>query len=147
MLEKLEKLVAHRGKIRGRGIGSGKGGHTVGAGMKGQKSRSGYKSPRPGFEGGSMPLSRRIPKLKGFSREFFKLKEMKATVRMIKLSEFKAGDTVSIKTLKEKGLVKKKTKVVKLVGTEKLDKKLNFEGILFSSTAKSTVEKAGGSIK
>ena len=146
MLDKLQKLVLHRGKIRGRGIGSGKGGHTIGRGTKGHKSRSGYQSPRPGFEGGQMPLSRRIPKLKGFSREYFKIRAGKKIVNVAKLSVFKDGDTVNIGSLQEKGLVKNKTRVVKIIGKEKLATKLNFEGILFSSTAKSTIEKAGGTI-
>jgi large subunit ribosomal protein L15 len=147
MLEKLSKLVAHRGKIHGRGIGSGKGGHTIGRGTKGHKSRSGYQSPRPGFEGGSMPLSRRLPKLKGFSREYYKLRDQKTVVNIAKLDEYKDGETVSLKTLLERGLVKNRVKQVKIVGKENLAKKLNFEGILFSSSAKSTVEKAGGIIK
>ncbi len=60
-------------RLIGRGIGSKKGGHTATRGQKGQKSRSGYTRPRPGFEGGQMPLSRRIPKLRGFKRADSKL--------------------------------------------------------------------------
>lgn len=72
MLDKLVKIKSKSTRRVGRGYGSGRGGHTVGRGQKGQKSRSGYTQPRPGFEGGQMPLSRRLPKFKGFRRAFFK---------------------------------------------------------------------------
>lgn len=147
MLSNLTKLVEHRGKRHGRGIGSGKGGHTTGRGTKGQKARSGDQLPRPGFEGGQMPLSRRLPKLKGFSREYFKLKNPAAAINITALEALESGATVTVASLIEKGLVKKHVKSVKVIGNAALSKKLNFEGIKFSATAKSNVEKAGGIIK
>lgn len=147
MLNNLVKLVEHRGKRHGRGIGSGKGGHTTGRGTKGQKARSGDQSPRPGFEGGQMPLSRRLPKLKGFSRVFFKKKAAEKTITLGKLEAFKSGDTVDLSSLKATLLVGKNVKSVKIIGNTEVKKKLNFEGINFSASAKEMVEKAGGTIK
>lgn len=147
MLSNLTKLVEHRGKRHGRGIGSGKGGHTTGRGTKGQKARSGDQSPRPGFEGGQMPLSRRLPKLKGFSREFYHKKSGANAIDIKVLEVFKADETVSVATLIDKGIVSKAARSVKVIGNAALTKKLNFEGINFSASAKSAVEKAGGVIK
>lgn len=87
MLNNLPKTTANS-KRRGRGYGSGKGGHTVGRGQKGQKSRSGYKKPRPGFEGGQMPLSRRLPKFKGFRRAYFQKKDASVAVNLIELAQY-----------------------------------------------------------
>ncbi|MFW5702480.1 MAG: uL15 family ribosomal protein, partial [Candidatus Dojkabacteria bacterium] len=83
----------------GRGYGSGKGGHTVGRGQKGQKSRSGYKKPRPGFEGGQMPLSRRIPKLKGFRRGLLQKKEDKQTISLVELVRYTTDENKLVKLL------------------------------------------------
>jgi len=149
MLNELSKLGKTKGKRVGRGYGSGKGGHTIGRGQKGHKSRSGYSNPRPGFEGGSMPLSRRIPKLKGFSREYYKIKypSFAISISMI-VTKFKSGDTVSRNTLLEKGLIKKNVFKVKVIGgTEVLTQKFDFEGVKFSSSAKELLEKAGCTIK
>ncbi len=147
MLNKLPKLVGHQGKRHGRGIGSGKGGHTTGRGTKGSGSRSGDQSPRPGFEGGQMPLSRRIPKLKGFSRRYFTLRDGRKIVDIAKLAILKDGETVTKDVLVSNGLVKSNAKEIKIIGVAELNKKLNFEGIKFSATAKAKVEKAGGSVK
>lgn len=83
-LSQLTKTNSSPKKRVGRGRGS-KGGHTVGAGQKGQKSRSGYKKPRPGFEGGQMPLSRRLPKYRGFRRNYFKDNYGLTTVNVLDL--------------------------------------------------------------
>jgi ribosomal protein L15 len=80
MLDKLVKIKSKSTRRVGRGYGSARGGHTVGRGQKGQKSRSGYTQPRPGFEGGQMPLSRRLPKFKGFRRAFFKDNNVSVTI-------------------------------------------------------------------
>jgi large subunit ribosomal protein L15 len=81
MLQNLPKVKTVKPKRRlGRGYGSAKGGHTATRGQKGQKSRSGYTQPRPGFEGGQMPLSRRIPKYRGFRRAYFNDKNSKYTL-------------------------------------------------------------------
>jgi large subunit ribosomal protein L15 len=147
MLHKLSKTVNHTGKRHGRGIGSGKGGHTTGRGTKGSGSRSGDQSPRPGFEGGQMPLSRRIPKLKGFSRRYFTLRDGRKIIDISKLAILKDGETVTKDVLVDNGLVKSSAKEIKIIGSGELKSKLNFEGIKFSATAKTSVEKAGGSIK
>ncbi len=134
---------------RGRGMGS-KGGHTVGRGQKGQKSRSGYKSPRPGFEGGRMPLSRRIPKLKGFRRSYqSKLKK----VIIVNISDldklFEKDSKVNFETLTEKGIKSSNTKknIIKILGKGETNKKFDLEGLIVSKTAKIKIEKAGGSVK
>ncbi len=147
MLSNLRKIVENKGKRQGRGYGSGKGGHTVGKGSKGQKSRAGYTIPRPGFEGGQMPLSRRLPKLKGFSRVYFSKRNPSTAINISTLESFKDGDTVTVKSLKEKSLIDNKIQSVKVIGKTALSKKLNFEGINFSAAAKSEIEKAGGIIK
>lgn len=147
MLNKLSKTVNHQGKRHGRGIGSGKGGHTTGRGTKGQKSRSGDQSPRPGFEGGQMPLSRRIPKLKGFSRRYFTLRNGRRMLNISKLSVLTTSDLITKNLLIEKKLINSNTKEVKIIGKNEFKLKLNFEGIKFSASAKASIEKAGGSIK
>ena len=129
------------------GYGSKMGGHTVGKGTKGQKSRSGYKKPRPDFEGGSMPLSRRIPKLKGFSRgEFVKAKRKVLGLDDIAKVE---GDEVSLETLEKTGLVSTKSVNVdlKIVANGKLDRKLTVKGIKVTSAALKAIEKAGGKVE
>ncbi|MBN1331301.1 50S ribosomal protein L15 [Candidatus Dojkabacteria bacterium] len=147
MLEKLNKIKTKSRKRVGRGYGSGKGGHTVGRGQKGQKSRAGYKKPRPDFEGGSMPLSRRIPKLKGFSRgEFVKAK--KILLGLDDLQKFE-GDVVSPETLEKSGLISSKSQNldIKIVANGELKKKLTIKGIDTSKTARAAIEKAGGKIE
>lgn len=128
----------------GRGYGSGKGGHTCGRGMKGQKSRSGYKK-KPGFEGGNVPLFRRLPKYRGFNNP------TRVEYEPVNLSDlethYKDGEEVSLKTLREKGLIKKRANNVKILGKGKLSKKLVFSGVVFSSKARELIEKLGGKVK
>jgi large subunit ribosomal protein L15 len=130
---------AKKGRKRiGRGPGSGKG-KTAGRGHKGQKSRSGY-SRRYGFEGGQMPLVRRIPK-RGFTNIFrveFQVVNLRDLERV-----FADGDTVSVETLVEKGLVRGR-KPVKVLGDGELKKKLTVQVQKFSASAKAGIEKAGG---
>ena len=124
----------------GRGIGSGKGGHTVGKGMKGQKSRKGHKIP-VGFEGGQVPLYKRLPRLGGF--RYFNSKSI-AVVSLDKLNLFAEGSEVSEKSLFEKGILNKATKNgVKILGSGKLTKKLILKGFLYSESARKKVEKSG----
>lgn len=144
MLDSLLKIQKNKGKRVGRGYGSGKGGHTTGRGTKGHKSRSGYSNPRPGFEGGSMPLSRRLPKLKGFSRKFFKNEKNTSTLTLEILNKyFKDNDKVNFESLLKNGIISKSIINVKVVNKGKLDKKLEFEGISFSKSAKAILEKSG----
>ena len=124
----------------GRGPGSGTG-KTAGKGHKGQKSRSGY-SRRYGFEGGQMPLVRRIPK-RGFCNIFrveFQVVNLKDLERL-----FVDGDTVSVEMLVEKGLVRGGKRLVKVLGDGELSKKLSVQAHKFSASARAGIEKAGGS--
>ena len=123
----------------GRGTGSGLG-KTSGRGENGQKSRSGY-SRKAGFEGGQLPLYRRLPK-RGFSNALFK-KEY-AVINLSDLNKFEDGATVTPEILKEMGILKNQLSGVKVLGNGKLEKKLNVKAHRFSSVAKEQIEKLGG---
>ena len=122
---------------RGRGHGSGNG-KTAGKGHKGQKARSG--APRIGFEGGQMPLYRRIPK-RGFLNR--NTKEIVA-INMSKLEVFEDGATVTIDALKEVGIIKNPKDGVKILGSGELTKKLTVQANAFSASAKEKIESLGG---
>ena len=122
---------------RGRGHGSGNG-KTAGKGHKGQKARSG--APRPGFEGGQMPLYRRLPK-RGFTNR--NTKEIVA-INLEVLERFENGATVSVETLIEQGIVKNPRDGVKILGRGELTKKLNVQANAFSAAAKEKIEALGG---
>ncbi len=121
----------------GRGIGSGTG-KTSGRGQKGQKSRSGG-SPHPWFEGGQMPLQRRLPK-RGFTNIFKKQFEI---VNVRDLARCAGADPVTPEVMKEKGLIKK-TGLVKILGCGELKESLNVHAHKFSGTAQAKIEKSGG---
>ena len=123
---------------RGRGHGSGNG-KTAGKGHKGQKARSG--APRIGFEGGQMPLYRRIPK-RGFTN--INSKEIVIVNIQTLENKFEEGDTISVKTLIESGIVKNPRDGVKILGKGKLTKKLNVRANAFSASAKEKIESLGG---
>lgn len=133
-----------KGKRLGRGYGSGVGGHTVGRGSKGQKSRTGHKS-LAFFEGGNVAFFRRMPKYKGFNQSR-KIENDVVNVNTLE-KEFKVGEVVTIDALKEKGIVKRNSQNVKILGKGDIKIKLNIEGIAVSSAAKAKIEKAGGTIK
>lgn len=119
-------------KIVGRGYGSGKGGHTVGRGSKGQKSRTGPRSML-GFEGGNVPLFRRLPKFRGFRNP---TRVEYAPVNLSQLDKhFATGEVVSMKSLREKGLIRKNMKKVKILGNGELKKKLTFTDVKISGSA------------
>lgn len=123
----------------GRGHGSGWG-KTAGKGHKGQKARSGG-GVRPGFEGGQMPLQRRLPK-RGFNNIF--AKEI-VTVNLSTLnSKFEDGADVTVETLVAAGVVKNSFDGVKILGNGKLEKKLNVKVTAYSESAKAAIEAAGG---
>ena len=122
---------------RGRGHGSGNG-KTAGKGHKGQKARSG--APRIGFEGGQMPLYRRIPK-RGFKNR--NTKDIVA-INMSKLEVFEDGATVTIDAMKEIGIIKNPRDGVKILGYGELTKKLTVRANAFSATAKEKIESLGG---
>ena len=124
---------------KGRGHGSGNG-KTAGRGHKGQKARSGGGT-RIGFEGGQMPLARRIPK-RGFNNIFAKAV---AAVNLSTLNrKFEDGATVDIEALVNAGVVKNGFDAVKILGNGKLDKKLTVKVSAFSESAKAAIEAAGG---
>ena len=125
---------------RGRGHGSGNG-KTAGKGHKGQKARSG--APRPGFEGGQMPLYRRLPK-RGFTNR--NTKEIVA-INLEVLERFENGATVSVETLIEQGIVKNPRDGVKILGRGELTKKLNVQANAFSASAKEKIEALGGTVE
>ena len=126
----------------GRGIGSGLG-KTSGKGHKGQNARSGG-GVRPGFEGGQLPLFRRLPK-RGFSNARFKVRY--ATINLSDLNKFEDGAVVTPELLKEMGLVKNRLDGIKVLGNGKLEKKLTVKAHKFSSTAQRKIESHGGKIE
>ncbi len=133
------KGSTHKKKRRGRGPGSGLG-KTAGRGHKGQKSRSGY-SRRAGFEGGQMPLQRRLPK-RGFTNIF---KKRWIEVRLSTLEEnFNTGDDVNPGVLRERGLIKKAKHDLVILGNGEISKKLNVSAHRYTKSAKAKIEKAGG---
>lgn len=131
----------HRVKRLGCGESSGHG-KTSGKGHKGQKARSGG-SIRLGFEGGQMPLIRRIPK-RGFNNAQFKTRF--AVVNLDALNAFDNGSTVSEQTLLDAGIIRRPYDAVKILGDGELNKKLTIVVEKISKAARSAIEKAGGSI-
>ena len=131
----------HKKKRVGRGPGSGLG-KTSGKGHKGQKSRSGYSS-KIGFEGGQMPLQRRLPK-RGFTNIF---KKKWLEIGLAKLEEnFNAGDEITPEILHERGLIKKAKHDLVILGNGEVSKALKISAHRFTKTAQEKIEKAGGSI-
>jgi len=128
----------HVGKRKGRGLGTGNG-KTGGRGSKGQKARSGG-GVRVGFEGGQMPLARRIPK-RGFHNIFAKPLEI---VSLSSLNQFEDGATINVCDLLEKGILSKCEYGVKVLGNGNLSKKLTVRASAFSASAKEKIEAAGG---
>ena len=126
------------GKRKGRGPGTGNG-KTGGRGHKGQKARSGG-SIRVGFEGGQMPLARRLPK-RGFNNIFAKPLE---AINVASLNKFEDGATVNVCDLLEMGILSKCENGVKVLGNGNLTKKLTVRATAFSASAKEKIEAAGG---
>lgn len=140
---KLHELNAPAGssrnrKRKGRGTGTGLG-TTAGRGMNGQKSRSGG-GVRLGFEGGQMPLYRRIPK-RGFKNVFAKVY---TTINVDDLNRFEAGTVVTAELLKESGVIKKINDGIKILGDGELNVNLTVQAKKFTKTAVEKIEKAGG---
>jgi large subunit ribosomal protein L15 len=129
----------HKKKRVGRGPGSGLG-KTSGRGHKGQKSRSGYSS-RPGFEGGQMPLQRRLPK-RGFTN-IFKKQWIEISLGKIE-ANFNSGDEVTPEVLHERGLIKKAKHDLVILGSGDFSKSLKISAHRFTKSAKEKIEKAGG---
>ena len=131
---------ARRRKLRkGRGISAGQGA-SCGFGMRGQKSRSG-RPTRPGFEGGQMPLYRRVPKLKHFplvNPKFYSIVNVSA------LNELDEGTTVNLDSLVKKGILTSPKYPLKILGNGKLKVKLLVQAAAFTTSAKNKIESAGG---
>lgn len=142
-LHTLKPPVGARKKMKrvGRGVGSGKG-KTSGRGMKGQMARR--QPPRPGFEGGQNPIHRRVPK-RGFVNVF--REEYHAVNVALLEGKFDAGAEVTPEALHEKGLVPKKAKLFKLLGTGEISTAIKVKLHRVSEAAKAKVEAAGGSIE
>ena len=128
-------------KRKGRGIGSGNG-KTGGRGHKGQKARSGG-GVRIGFEGGQMPLARRLPK-RGFNNIFAERLE---AINVSALNKFEDGATVNVCDLLEKGILSKCEYGVKILGNGSITKKLTVQASAFSASAKEKIEAAGGKVE
>lgn len=126
-------------KRLGRGVGSGLG-KTSGKGHKGQNARSGG-GVRPGFEGGQLPLFRRLPK-RGFSNAKFKVRY--AVINLSDLNKFEDGAVVTPELLKEMGLVKNQLDGIKVLGNGTLERKLTVKANKFSDVACAEIEKLGG---
>ncbi len=144
---KLNELKYNEGskkdiKRLGRGSSSGTG-KTSGKGHKGQNARSGG-GVRPGFEGGQLPLYRRLPK-RGFSNAMFK--KTYVVINVSDLNMFEDGTVVTPELLKEMGVIKKKLSGVKILGNGSIEKKLTVKANVFSSVAKQKIETAGGKIE
>lgn len=140
---KLHDLAPAQGSIKeskriGRGAASGQG-KTAGKGHKGQKARSGG-GVRPGFEGGQMPLARRVPK-RGFNNIFAK---KIVAINLSSLNAFEDGAVVNAEALIEKGIIKKAYDGVKVLANGKITKKLTVQATAFSASAKQEIEAAGG---
>ena len=140
---KLHELSPASGSVRdvkriGRGHGSGQG-KTAGKGHKGQKARAG-RGFRPGFEGGQMPLQRRIPK-RGFNNIFA---APYTAINVAALNKFEDGAVVDAQALLDAGIVSKADNGVKILGNGKLEKKLTVKVAAYSESAKAKIEAAGG---
>ena len=139
---KLHELKASKGANtpatrKGRGHGSGNG-KTAGYGHKGQKARSGVK--KAGFEGGQMPLQRRLPK-RGFNNIFA---TKYVTVKVSDLDKFEAGAEIDAETLLKAGVISKTLDGVKVLGNGELTKAVNVKAAAYTASAKEKIEKAGG---
>ncbi len=142
-LSKLKPRIRRKNRKRvGRGGGSGSGTYS-GRGIKGQKSRSGGRI-RPGFEGGRMPLIRQMPKMRGF-------RSIHPKTQVVTLGEiekkFQIHETVSPKSLYNKGIIQNPRILVKVLSNGKIKKKFNFENVQFSASAKRAIEAVGGTLQ
>ena len=143
---KLHELSPAPGSVRevkriGRGHGSGQG-KTAGKGHKGQKARAG-RGIRPGFEGGQMPLQRRVPK-RGFNNIFA---TEYAILNVAALNAFEDGAVVDLEAVKKAGLVKKGCDGLKVLGNGALQKNITVKAAAFSEAAKAKIEAAGGKVE
>lgn len=143
ILASIKKISTKQAKRLGRGYGSGKGGHTSSRGQKGQKSRVGSKVPL-WFEGGSLPLSKRIPMWRGKGR--FKSLVPTAELTFDDLNKFELTD-ITLDSLKLNRIIDKRFKKAKVIKKGKLSKKINLVGIAVTEAARKEIEALGGKIE
>lgn len=129
-------------RVVGRGAGSGRG-STAGRGTKGQNARSGG-GVRPGFEGGQMPLYRRIAR-RGFSNNLFRSEY--TVLNLDALAQFEAGAAVTAQSLAERGIIKKASEAVKILGNGEVAARLDVQVARVSAAARAKIEAAGGSVR
>lgn len=144
-LNNLEKIRGNRKRKKrvGRGVGSGKGAHTAGRGQKGQKSRGSGKV-KLWFEGGQLPLTKRLPQMGGFRNP---TQKVYSVLNLDFFNKFESEANITIDFLKKSGYKNIEKDGIKILGAGKLSKKLNFEGFLYSKSAVKQIEKLGGSVK
>jgi large subunit ribosomal protein L15 len=143
LLTQLKKTNSKSAKRLGRGYGSGKGGHTVGRGQKGQKSRRGSKIPL-WFEGGSLPLTKRLPMWRGKGR--FKTLNLTAELTFNDLNTMDLEE-ISLDSLKLNKLIDPRFKQAKIIKKGKLNRKINVKGMAVSQAAKKEIESLGGKVE
>ena len=133
----------HTSKRVGRGNGSGHGTYS-GRGCKGQKSRAGNNKVRPGFEGGQLPLIKRLPRKRGFTN-IFRIEY--STVSVGQLSKFESGSEVTPKKLKAAGMIKTLANPIKILADGNIDHPVTVKANKFSASAKAKIEAAGGKVE
>jgi len=143
ILSLIRKITDKQSKRLGRGYGSGKGGHTSSRGQKGQKSRTGSKVPL-WFEGGALPLSKRIPMWRGKGR--FKVLHPTVELTFADLNKLSFED-ITLDTLKLNRVIDRRFKKAKVICKGKLAKKVNLKGILVSQAAREAIETLGGNVE
>ncbi len=147
MVLKIENIrrpgkMKKKGKRKGRGIGSGRG-KTSGKGHKGAKARSGGGTYTPGFEGGQMPLVRRLPK-RGFTNKFRKKVDLVNIDTLQKNSSVETGSVIDRAFLVSKRILKNRTRPFKVLGKGRLEKAITVKANAFSESARKRIESAGG---
>jgi large subunit ribosomal protein L15 len=133
----------HASKRVGRGTGSGHGTFS-GRGCKGQKARAGNNKVRPGFEGGQLPLIKRLPQKRGFTNIF---RVEYSLVNLDQLNKFKSGSTVTPDDLLKTGIIKSLAKPIKILADGAIDHPLTVKANKFSTSAKAKIEAAGGKVE
>lgn len=142
LLNQLAKITTKKAKRIGRGYGSGVGGHTVGRGQKGQKSRVGAKTPL-WFEGGQLPLVKRLPMMRGKGR--FNVLNPAAEVTLSNLNKMQAT-IITLDTLKLEKVIDRRFSKAKVIATGTLDRKITLQGIPVSAKAREAIVAAGGEV-
>ncbi len=143
VLNKIKSTATRSKKRVGRGYGSGRGGHNSGRGTKGAGSRKSSSMPL-WFEGGQLPLTKRLPMIRGKSR--FKSLNKVAEVNLGDLAKVEA-EKITLESLKLARIITKSSQAVKVIATGKLDKAITVSGLRLSAGAKKAIEKAGGKVE